>query len=258
MRHDLMVLSLAAGMMTLMLATTVQAADEPTTASKTEAPAVGAPTSGRAQDARHRRKVYLNTQRAARQEARKQAAAQQSDVMPDASGPLADVAVSFQLDPRLTRSLYMGDRWFSPATFTTTQDVDRINVEVRAVGRDAHGQESKVDPEWIAADPKMVTVSPARGSQVTITVHRAGESSLRLVQPLTASARSVASDSSGGEQAIVKELAIRAWKQGSAIQAEISQKASIKGVRPKQGSAKELSQSGESDRTALAAVRVKE
>ena len=178
--------------------------------------------------------------------------------MPEASGPPTDVAVSFKLDPRLTRSLYMGDRWFSPATFTTTQDVDRINVEVRAVGRDARGQDARIDPEWIAADPKMVTVSPARGSQVTITVHRAGESRLRLVQPLAPSVRSVTADGRGGEPAIVKELAIRAWKQGSAIQAEISQKDSITGVRPKQGSAKELSQSSESDRTAFAAVRVKE
>ena len=257
MRHDLMVLSLVAGMATLMLAGAAHATDEPTTGSKTDAAAIGAPTSSKAQDARHRRKVYLNSQRTARQAARKQAAPQESDVMPDASGPLADVAVSFKLDQRITRSLYMGDRWFSPATFTTTQDVDRINVEVRAVGRDARGQDARIDPEWIAADPKMVTVSPARGSQVTITVHRAGETSLRLVQPLTASARSVAGDG-GGEQAIVKELAIRAWNQGSAIQAEISQKDSIRGVRPKQGSAKEVSQSSESDRTALAVVRVEE
>ena len=177
--------------------------------------------------------------------------------MPEASGPLTDVALSFKLDPRLTRSLYMGDRWFSPATFTTTQDVDRINVEVRAVGRDARGQDARIDPEWIAADPKMVTVAPARGGQVTITVHRAGETRLRVVQPLAPTARSVAANAREGEPTIVKELTIRAWNQGSAIQAEISQMSSTTGVRPKQGSAKELSMSGwEAERTALTGGQV--
>ena len=256
MRHDLIALSLVAGIATLMFAAAAQAADQPTATSKPDAAAVDAPTSTKSQDARHRRKVYLNSQRTARQDARKQAAAQQSNVMPTASGPPTDVAVSFKLDPRLTRSLYMGDRWFSPATFTTTQDVDRINVEVRAVGRDARGQDARIDPEWIATDPKMVTVSPARGNQVTITVHRAGETRLRVVQPLAPSTRSVAADGRAGEQAIVKELTIRAWKQGPAIQAEISQTGSTTGALPKQGSAKDLSMSAsESDRPALAEVR---
>ena len=259
MRHDLRVLSLVAGITTLMLAAAAYAADEPTTASKTDATAIGAPTSTKAQGARHQRKVYLNSKRAARQAARKQAAPPEteSDVMPDASGPLTDVAVSFKLDPRLTRSLHMGDRWFSPATFTTTQDADRINVEVRAVGRDARGQDARIDPEWIAADPKMVTVTPARGGQVTITVHRAGETRLRVIQPLAPTARSAA-DGRGGEAAIVKELTIRAWKnQGSAIQAEISQLSSTIGVRPRHGGAKEQSLSVlESERAALAAGQV--
>jgi hypothetical protein len=129
----------------------------------------------------------------------------------------------------------MGDRWFSAPTFTTVQDVNRVNVEVRAVGRDASGRQAQVAPEWVSADPKMVTVSPARGSVVTITIHRAGESSLRVVQPL-----------GGTDKVIVKEFAIRAWNnQGSAIQAEISQKdATTKGVPSKQGGSKQLSMSG--------------
>ena len=42
----------------------------------------------------------------------------------DALGPLVDrrgghrIEVSSKLDSRLTRSLYMGDRWVSPATFS--------------------------------------------------------------------------------------------------------------------------------------------
>lgn len=256
MRHDLIALSLVAGIATLMFAAAAQAADQPTATSKPDAAAADAPMSTKSQDARHRRKVYLNSQRAARQDARKQAAAQQSNVMPTASGPPTDVAVSFKLDPRLTRSLYMGDRWFSPATFTTTQDVDRINVEVRAVGRDARGQDARIDPEWIATDPKMVTVSPARGNQVTITVHRPGETRLRVVQPLVQSTRSVA-DGRANEQAIVKELTIRAWKQGPAIQAEISQAGATTGSLPKQSGTKDPNMSAsESDRAALTELRL--
>ena len=77
----------------------------------------------------------------------------------------------------------MGDRWFSAPTFTTVQDTNRVNVEVRAVGRDASGRKAQIAPEWVSADPKMVSVSPARGSEVTITVHRAGE---YVQMPLTA------------------------------------------------------------------------
>ena len=48
MRHDLRVMSLVAGMTTLMLAAAAYAADEPTPASKTDAPAIGAPTTSKA------------------------------------------------------------------------------------------------------------------------------------------------------------------------------------------------------------------
>ena len=191
-----------------------------------EAPAtVEGTSSQKAETARHRRKVQLNAQRRARHEARREAAAQKATAVPAVSAPLTDVAISFKVDPRLTRSLYMGDRWFSAPTFKTVQDTNRVNVEVRAIGRDASGRTAAIAPEWVSADPKMVSVSPARGDHVTITVHRAGESSLRVVQPL-----------GQGDKVIVKEFAIRAWNnQGSAIQAEISQKASRQGVTKQLG-----------------------
>ena len=239
MRHDSMVLTLISAVVGLVLATSVQAATdatdsaskESTATAETPAAEAGA-TSEKAETARHRRKVHLNAQRRARQEARKQAAAQNPAVQV-ASGPVVDLAVSFKVDPRMTRSLYMGDRWFSAPTFTTVQDTNRVNVEVRAVGRDASGRKAQIAPEWVSADPKIVSVSPARGSEVTITVHRAGESSLRLVQPL-----------GQGDKVLVKEFAIRAWNnQGSAIQAEISQKDLAKAAPSRQGGTKQLGMS---------------
>ena len=144
-------LSLFGGVAALVLAFPVQAASD---TSKENVATAEVPTtvegtsSQKAETARHRRKVHLNAQRRERQEARKQAAAQNPAVQV-ASGPVVDLAVSFKVDPRMTRSLYMGDRWFSAPTFTTVQDTNRVNVEVRAVGRDASGRKAQIAPEWV-------------------------------------------------------------------------------------------------------------
>lgn len=96
--------------------------------------------------------------------------------------PLAGIAVSFKLDPRLTQSLYMGDRWVAPATYNSvsTPAGKTISVQARAQGFDARGRKWKISPEWIPSDPEMVTVSPARGSAVTIVVRRPGESNVTV------------------------------------------------------------------------------
>lgn len=93
---------------------------------------------------------------------------------------LAAMKVVFKLDPRLTRSLYMGDRWVSPATYTGLQR-GTFMVEAKALGRNAQGQQVNASPEWIPADPGMVTVSPPQGNAVTISVHRAGQSRVNVV-----------------------------------------------------------------------------
>ena len=52
---------------------------------------------------------------------------------------LNDIKVSFKLDPRLTRSMYMGDRWISKTTFLSTiQEGSEHTVEVRAQGLDSY------------------------------------------------------------------------------------------------------------------------
>jgi hypothetical protein len=129
--------------------------------------------------------------------------------------PLSDIQVSFKLDPRLTKSLYMGERWVSPPTYTGIQE-GQFTVEARVDGVDTKGQAVDVSPEWTPADPTMVTVSPRRGKQVTITVHRAGDTSLRVTS-----------------QEISTELSIKAWENGTALQAEISPKA-VKRIQAEQ------------------------
>ena len=119
---------------------------------------------------------------------------------------LKDIQVFFKVDPRLTRSLYMGDRWVSPPTYTGTRQTGTVyTMEARTQGIDARGGSIPVSPEWIPSDPGMVAVAPATGDAVTITVKRAGESILRVAA-----------------NGIARELIIRATKEGEALQVEIS------------------------------------
>ncbi len=128
-----------------------------------------------------------------------------------ASTPTAafgDIQISFKLDPRLLGPTYGGERWVSPSTYgPIAQAGDTYTVEARATRVDAQGQPVQIIPKWIPADPDMVTVSPAQGSQVTITVKRAGESSLQVT-------------TSNG---MSKTLSITAAYKDNVMQVEISQ-----------------------------------
>lgn len=119
-------------------------------------------------------------------------------------GALAGLAFSFKLDPRLTRAQYMGDRWIAPPVYTGT--VGQDTVEVSVSGIDAQGRLIPVNPHWIAADPEMVAVASRAGNVVTITVKRAGESTLK-----------VATDK------FSKDLLIKAKLVDNAMRLEISQ-----------------------------------
>lgn len=92
--------------------------------------------------------------------------------LPYAQGALAaNGMVVFKLDPRLTRSLYMGDRWVSPQTFTQVQEKGKgLTVEGRSDSGTA----------WTASDPAMLTVKPAGGDVVSITVNGPGQSTLTV------------------------------------------------------------------------------
>jgi FKBP-type peptidyl-prolyl cis-trans isomerase len=123
-----------------------------------------------------------------------------------ADAGLKDIKISFKLDPRLTRSMYMGDRWVSPPTFTPARQGKTTTVEASADGLNGTGKRVKIRPEWIPADPGMVEVTRGQGDDVQITVKRAGESKLKVVT-----------------QGFTKELVVKAVDQGDAIAVEIVQ-----------------------------------
>jgi hypothetical protein len=93
------------------------------------------------------------------------------------AAPLRDINVVFKLDPRLTRGMYMGDRWVS--TSSGVQQ-GKYTAEARVQGVDANGRPVEIGPKWTPADPEMVTVSPGQEGTVEITVTRPGQSSLRV------------------------------------------------------------------------------
>ena len=124
-----------------------------------------------------------------------------------AAPSVAGIKVSFKLDSRLTQSMYMGERWVSPPTYTGVRDGKEITVDARAEVISASGKSTGIGPKWIPSDPEMVTVTPAQGNEVKITVLRAGQSSLKVTAP-----------------GFSRELSIKATLQGSAIQVDITQK----------------------------------
>lgn len=119
--------------------------------------------------------------------------------------PPTDIKFSFKMDQRITRGMYMGDIWVSPPTYVRVGEGKECTVGVRAEVQDANGKRVDLSPEWIPADPEMVTVSSGHGQEINITVRRAGQSSLKVA--------------SAG---VSKELIIKASYEGSVIKVEIT------------------------------------
>jgi hypothetical protein len=112
------------------------------------------------------------------------------------------IRISFQLDPRLTKGLHMGNRWVSPPTYVSSQSGGVFTLRARA----EPPAPGTPDPTWLTSAPDMVAVSSDRGSEVEITVLRAGESDLRV---------------SAGDS--VKTLKVRAQRQADAWRVEVVQ-----------------------------------
>jgi hypothetical protein len=124
-----------------------------------------------------------------------------------AVGALAGIKVSFKLDPLLTQSLYMGDRWVSPPKYSSIlQKGKELTVEARVQGVDTRGRPLAIHPQWVPADPQILTVSPAQGDHVKITVKRAGQTSLQVTA-----------------DGITRQLLITATGNDTAMRVEISQ-----------------------------------
>ena len=121
-----------------------------------------------------------------------------------AEASLTGLVVSFKLDPRLSGGSYGGERWVSPPTYTGASGQD--TVEARVEGTDVKGRSVNIIAEWIPENSEMVTVSPGQGKQVKITVHRVGESKLKVTA-----------------DGVTKELLIKAeYLPSNAIQVQIT------------------------------------
>jgi len=94
--------------------------------------------------------------------------------------PLKDIKLTFKLDPRLTGSLYMGDRWVCPPIYYRTGDGPECSFEATIQGINGRGRATKITPTITPADPSMVTVSPGPGKAVKVTVHRPGKTTLEV------------------------------------------------------------------------------
>jgi FKBP-type peptidyl-prolyl cis-trans isomerase FklB len=114
-----------------------------------------------------------------------------------------EIQLSFKRDPRMVDPYRGIGVWVTGSNYTgaTAQET----VEARAEGVDAAGKPAKISPEWKTSDAEMVTVSPSRGDAVNITVHKAGESTLRIAY-----------------QGLSKELLVRAQYVGKFMLFEIS------------------------------------
>jgi len=117
---------------------------------------------------------------------------------------VAQISVSFKMDPRLAGGTYGGERWISPPKFTGAAAQD--TVQARVEGTDAKGRPVKVSPKWTAADPEMVQITPNEGDTVSIKVTRPGTTTVALAAP-----------------GVTKELAVKAELRGQAMLVQITQ-----------------------------------
>jgi hypothetical protein len=118
---------------------------------------------------------------------------------------VGNLAISFKLDPRITRSLYMGDRWVSPATYSRVGDATAVAVEARASGNDSKGKPVAIRADWVPADTELVTVTPVGDGEVRLTVNGEGETSVDVV--------------AGG---VSRTLRVKAIRAHGALQVEIT------------------------------------
>jgi FKBP-type peptidyl-prolyl cis-trans isomerase FklB len=127
----------------------------------------------------------------------------QATAPPASTASVDRIELSFKRDPRMIDPFRGIGPWVTGSNYTgaTAQDT----VEVKAESVNAAGKPAKINPEWSASDAEMVTVSPSQGDDVKITVHRAGESKLKVTY-----------------QGLSKELVVRAQYVGKFILFEIA------------------------------------
>lgn len=121
--------------------------------------------------------------------------------------PLNDLRVSFKLEPRLTRSLHMGDRWVSPPNYVQVGAGANCIVEAGILGLNAEGKAVEIAATWQAADPDMVHVSePGPGNTIKLTVVHPGKTTVEIAS-----------------QGITKQLALHAVSYGGTLMVGVAQ-----------------------------------
>ena len=135
--------------------------------------------------------------------------AQSSQEAAPTASTIKDIQLSYKRDPRQVDPYRGIGAWATGPSYAgaTAQDT----VETVALAVDAKGQPVTASLEWIPSDPEMVTVSPSQGDHVKITVHKTGESQLKITAP-----------------GFSKELVVKANSAGKFIVFEITQPAPAK------------------------------
>ena len=85
------------------------------------------------------------------------------------------LVAALRLDPSLTRSIFLGERWVAPPDFHFAQPGTVFVVQAKAQHLDGSGEPHDVAGQWSATDASMVGVTRnARGA--TLEIRRAGDS----------------------------------------------------------------------------------
>jgi len=135
--------------------------------------------------------------------------AQSSQEAAPTTSTIKDIQLSYKRDPRQVDPYRGMGAWASGPSYAGATAQDTVETKARAV--DAKGQPVTANLEWIPSDPEMVTVSPSQGDHVKITVHKPGESQLRITA-----------------QGFSKELVVKANSTGKFIVFQITQPAPAK------------------------------
>jgi FKBP-type peptidyl-prolyl cis-trans isomerase FklB len=128
---------------------------------------------------------------------------------PASTTSVARIELTFKRDPRMVDPFRGIGEWVTGSNYSGATAQDK--VEVRAEGVSATGKPTKISPEWSVSDPEMVSVSPTQGDHVMITVHKAGESKLKVTY-----------------QGLSKELVVKSQYVGKFMLFEISPPAPAK------------------------------
>lgn len=132
---------------------------------------------------------------------------------PQQPGGLKDMELAFKRDPRLVDPFRGIGEWVFGSSYPGALAQD--TVEARVEGVNAAGKPVKISAEWSASDPGMVTISPSKGEDVKITVHKEGESKIKV-----------------SYQGLTKELTVRAENVGKFIRFDLFAVAPASGSGP--------------------------